>query len=36
VFEPRWTRWNTIRTFFATVTSALLIILVLRLQYLPG
>lgn len=30
-FEPRWNRWNTIRTFFAVVVSALLLILLLRL-----
>lgn len=30
-FEPRWNRWNTIRTFLAALVSALLIILVLRL-----
>jgi len=30
-FEPRWNRWNTIRSVFAVVTSALLIVLVLRL-----
>lgn len=30
-FEPRWIRWNLIRTFFAILTSALLIILLLRL-----
>lgn len=31
VFEPRWNRWNIIRTVFATVTSALLILVVLRI-----
>lgn len=30
-FEPRWVRWNSIRTVFATLTSALLIILVFEL-----
>ena len=30
-FEPRWNRWNQIRTVHATLTSALLIVLVLRL-----
>ena len=30
-FEPRWNRWNTIRTVLAIVTSTLLMILVLRL-----
>ena len=30
-FEPRWNRWNLIRTVLATLTSALLIVLVLRL-----
>ncbi len=30
-FEPRWNRWNQIRTALATLTSALLIVLVLRL-----
>jgi uncharacterized membrane protein len=30
-FEPRWIRWNSIRTVFATLTSALLIVLLLRL-----
>ncbi|MEM9005165.1 MAG: DUF1772 domain-containing protein [Cyanobacteria bacterium P01_F01_bin.86] len=30
-FEPRWMRWNTFRTVFATLTSALLIILVFEL-----
>jgi uncharacterized membrane protein len=34
-FEPRWVRWNSIRTVFATLTSALLIILLIRLQYPP-
>lgn len=29
-FEPRWNRWNQIRTALATLTSALLIVLVLR------
>lgn len=28
-FEPRWNRWNSIRTPFACLTSALLIILLL-------
>ena len=30
-FEPLWNRWNTIRTAFASLTSALLIILLFRL-----
>ena len=30
-FEHRWVRWNMIRTAFATLTSALLIVLLLRL-----
>lgn len=30
-FEARWVRWNTIRTVFATLTSALLIFLIFRL-----
>lgn len=30
-FEPRWNRWNIIRTVFAILASALLIVLVLRL-----
>ena len=30
-FEPRWNRWNRIRTVLAVLTSALLIVLVLRL-----
>ncbi len=30
-FEPRWNRWNTLRTALATLTSVLLIVLVLRL-----
>ncbi len=30
-FEPRWNRWNQIRTVVATLTSALLTVLVLRL-----
>jgi uncharacterized membrane protein len=29
-FEPRWTRWNSIRTVFAVLSSTLLIILLLR------
>ncbi len=29
-FDPRWIRWNSIRTVFATLTSVLLIILLLR------
>ena len=33
-FEPRWTRWNSIRTVLAVLTSTLLIILLLRLPYL--
>ncbi|MBP7777382.1 MAG: DUF1772 domain-containing protein [Acidobacteria bacterium] len=30
-FEPRWNRWNTIRAAFSTMTSAMLIVLLLRL-----
>lgn len=30
-FEPRWNRWNTIRTAIASLTSALLIILAVGL-----
>ena len=30
-FEPRWLRWNSIRTTFASLVSILLIILLLRL-----
>ena len=30
-FEPRWNRWNQIRTVLAALTSVLLIVLVLRL-----
>ena len=30
-FEPRWNRWNQIRTVLAVLTSALMIVLVLRL-----
>lgn len=30
-FEPRWIRWNTFRTVFATLTPVLLIILVFEL-----
>ena len=30
-FEPRWNRWNSIRTVFAGIVSALLVILLLRL-----
>lgn len=30
-FERRWTRWNAIRTGFATLTLALLIVVLLRL-----
>lgn len=29
-FEPRWNRWNSIRTTFACLTSALLIIVLFR------
>ncbi|MEM9365504.1 MAG: DUF1772 domain-containing protein [Planctomycetota bacterium] len=29
-FEPRWNRWNTIRTIFACVSSGLLMTLLLR------
>jgi uncharacterized membrane protein len=31
-FGPRWRRWNTVRTVFATLTSALLILTVLGVQ----
>jgi uncharacterized membrane protein len=31
LFESRWVRWNTIRTAFATLTVALLLVLLLRL-----
>ena len=30
-FEPRWIRWNSVRTTFASLVSVLLIILLLRL-----
>ena len=30
-FEPRWNRWNAMRTMFASLASALLIILLLQL-----
>ena len=30
-FEPRWNRWNSIRTAFASLASALLMILLFRL-----
>lgn len=30
-FEPRWTRWNTIRTVLACLTVVLLLLLALRL-----
>ena len=30
-FEPRWNRWNVIRTVMASLVSALLILLMLRL-----
>ena len=30
-FEPRWNLWNSIRTAFASLASALLIILLFRL-----
>jgi len=30
-FESRWLRWNTIRTFFAILTTVLLLILLARL-----
>ncbi len=30
-FEPRWNRWNTIRTVLAIMTSVLLLVVVLRL-----
>ena len=30
-FEPRWIRWNSIRTIFASLVSGLLLILLLRL-----
>ncbi len=31
IFEPTWTRWNTFRTVIATFTTAILIVLVIRL-----
>lgn len=31
-FEPRWMRWNTIRTIFAILTSALLMLISLEFQ----
>ena len=30
-FEPRWNRWNTIRTALAALTSAILILLLIRI-----
>ena len=30
-FEPRWNKWNVIRTLFACLTSTLLIILLLEI-----
>lgn len=30
-FEPRWLRWNTIRTVVATITTLMLLVLLLRL-----
>lgn len=30
-FEPRWNRWNAIRTAFAAVTSSILVVLLIRL-----
>ena len=30
-FEPRWNRWNSSRTFFASLASALLMVLLFRL-----
>lgn len=30
-FEPRWNRWNTVRTALAVLTSAILIVLLIRL-----
>jgi uncharacterized membrane protein len=30
-FEPRWNRWNSIRTIFASIVSVLLIILLFKL-----
>ena len=30
-FEPRWNRWNRVRTVVSTLTSVLLIVLVWRL-----
>ena len=30
-FEPRWNRWNSSRTVFASLASALLLVLLLRL-----
>ncbi len=34
-FEARWVRWNSIRTVFAVLASALLITLAVRLENLP-
>lgn len=30
-FEPRWNRWNALRTVFATLTSVLLLLILFRL-----
>ncbi|MEE4242675.1 MAG: DUF1772 domain-containing protein [Desulfopila sp.] len=30
-FEPRWLRWNAVRTFFAILTTTLLLVLLTRL-----
>jgi len=30
-FEPRWNRWNTIRTILAALTSAMLVVLLVRI-----
>ncbi|MEM7480355.1 MAG: DUF1772 domain-containing protein [Acidobacteriota bacterium] len=31
-FEPRWNRWNIVRTVFASLTAVMLILLVLHLR----
>ena len=31
MFESRWLRWNTIRTFIATLTTVLLLVLLIRI-----
>ncbi len=35
-FEQRWNRWNSIRTVFGVLTSVLLIVLLVRLPWLPS